>query len=84
MRASLEDFALIVMGVDLDTLPLRVRYRPLTRAIWAALMLDCATLRAFVARATEPGGKRPNDSPADDSSMSANPGTRINWTVPLP
>jgi hypothetical protein len=64
--AALVDHA-VLAGADPGTLPFRIRYQPVRRAIWAALMLDCATLRAFVARATEPGGKRANDSPADDS-----------------
>ncbi len=63
---SLADFALI-QGVDLDKLPPHQRYRPLTRAIWAALMLDVATLRAFVSRATEPRTERTSGSPVDDS-----------------
>ena len=42
------------MGTNFDALPPRIRYRPLSKAIWAALMLDVGTLRAFVARATKP------------------------------
>ena len=45
-------------GVDLDTLPFRHRYHPVRRAIWAALMLDAATLSNFVSKAI---------MPADDS-----------------
>ena len=66
LSAALVDHA-ILAGADPGTLPFRIRYQPVRRAIWAALMLDVQTLRAFVARATEPGGKRANDFPADDS-----------------
>ena len=53
MRATLADFASI-MGANFDAVPPRIRYRPLSKAIWAALMLDVGMLRAFVARATNP------------------------------
>jgi hypothetical protein len=53
VRATLADFATI-MGANFDALPPRIRYRPLSKAIWAALMLDVGMLRAFVARATNP------------------------------
>ena len=53
VRATLVDFATI-MGANLDAVPPRIRYRPLSKAIWAALMLDVGMLRAFVARATNP------------------------------
>ncbi len=65
-RLSLADFAQIA-GANLDALPHRHRYRPLTRAIWAALMLDVVTLRAFVSRLTEPASERTSGSPVDDS-----------------
>ncbi|MEI7933044.1 MAG: hypothetical protein WCI21_08325 [Alphaproteobacteria bacterium] len=52
-RATLADFASI-MGANFDALPPRIRYRPLSKAIWAALMLDVGMLRVFVARATNP------------------------------
>ena len=51
--ADLVDFATI-MGANFDALPPRLRYRPLSKAIWAALMLDVGMLRSFVARATNP------------------------------
>ena len=53
VRATLADFASI-MGANFDAVPPRIRYRPLSKAIWAALMLDVGMLRAFVARATNP------------------------------
>ena len=37
------------MGTNFDALPPRIRYRPLSKAIWAALMLDVGMLRVFVA-----------------------------------
>ena len=42
------------MGTNFDAPPPRIRYRPLSKAIWAALMLDVGMLRVFVARATNP------------------------------
>ena len=66
LSAALVDHA-ILAGADPGTLPFRIRYQPVRRAIWAALMLDVQTLRAFVARATEPGCKRAKGSPAEGS-----------------